>query len=58
MPKQILWLVDDYVKKTELPEWLLPIIERAKEHRRSHHIPPDESGAGMRQHKYCYAPFS
>ena len=33
MPERILWLVDDYVMKSELPERLLPIIERA--HRRS-----------------------
>ena len=29
MPEQILWLVDDYVMKSELPERLVPIIERA-----------------------------
>jgi DNA-binding NtrC family response regulator len=29
MPERILWLVDDYVMKSELPERLLPIIERA-----------------------------
>jgi len=29
MPEQILWLVDDYVMKSELPERLAPIIERA-----------------------------
>jgi two-component SAPR family response regulator len=28
MPERILWLVDDYVMKSELPERLLPIIER------------------------------
>ena len=29
MPQRILWLVDDYVMKSELPERLVPIIERA-----------------------------
>ena len=28
MPERILWLVDDYVMKSELPERLQPIIER------------------------------
>jgi CheY-like chemotaxis protein len=29
MPQRILWLVDEYVMKSELPERLVPIIERA-----------------------------
>jgi DNA-binding NtrC family response regulator len=29
MPERILWLVDDYVMKSELPDRLVPIIERA-----------------------------
>ena len=29
MPQRILWLVDEFVMKSELPERLLPIIERA-----------------------------
>ena len=29
MPERILWLVDKYVMKSELPERLVPIIERA-----------------------------
>jgi CheY-like chemotaxis protein len=29
MPERILWLVDDYVMKSELPERLVPILERA-----------------------------
>ncbi len=29
MPERILWLVDEYVMKSELPEQLVPIIERA-----------------------------
>lgn len=29
VPERILWLVDDYVMKSELPERLVPIIERA-----------------------------
>jgi CheY-like chemotaxis protein len=28
MPGRILWLVDEYVMKSELPERLVPIIER------------------------------
>jgi DNA-binding NtrC family response regulator len=36
MPERILWLVDEYVMKSELPERLVPIIERAcKRARRS-----------------------
>ena len=30
MPYRILWLVDDYVMKSEMSEWLIPIIERAR----------------------------
>jgi CheY-like chemotaxis protein len=33
MPERILWLVDEYVMKSEVPERLVPIIERA--HRRA-----------------------
>src|SRR5208337_796483 len=29
MPERILWLVDEYLMKSELPERLLPIVERA-----------------------------
>jgi DNA-binding NtrC family response regulator len=29
MPERILWLVDDYVMKSEMPARLIPIIERA-----------------------------
>src|ERR1039457_4792308 len=29
MPERILWLVDEYVMKSELPERLVPTIERA-----------------------------
>jgi CheY-like chemotaxis protein len=32
MPQRILWLVDEYVMKSELPERLVPIIERAHSH--------------------------
>ena len=28
MPERILWLVDEYLLKSELPEGLIPIIER------------------------------
>jgi CheY-like chemotaxis protein len=31
MPESILWLVDDYVMKSELPERLPPILERVQE---------------------------
>ena len=37
MPERILWLVDDCVMKSELPERLVPIIERAK---RPHGLSP------------------
>jgi two-component system, OmpR family, response regulator QseB len=33
MPERILWLVDEYVMKSELPERLVPIIERAYKRR-------------------------
>jgi CheY-like chemotaxis protein len=29
MPERILWLVDEYVMRSEFPEQLVPIIERA-----------------------------
>src|ERR1700674_5225 len=29
MPERILWLVDDYVMKSKMPERLIPIVERA-----------------------------
>jgi CheY-like chemotaxis protein len=32
MPERILWLVDEYVMKSELPERLVPIIERVHTH--------------------------
>ncbi|MGA7382972.1 MAG: response regulator [Terriglobales bacterium] len=38
MPERILWLVDEYVMKSELPERLGPAIERATRlHRRAPH---------------------
>jgi CheY-like chemotaxis protein len=43
MPERILWLVDEYVMKSELPERLVPIIERA--HRRA---PRSEDGRPRR----------
>jgi len=33
MPERILWLVDEYVMKSELPERLVPIIEQAYKRR-------------------------
>jgi len=41
LPERILWLVDDYVMKSELPERLVPIIERA--HRRASSNQPRQS---------------
>ena len=37
VPERILWLVDEYVMKSELPEGLVPIIERATH---PHRLPP------------------
>jgi two-component system, NtrC family, response regulator GlrR len=41
MPERILWLVDEYVMKSELSERLLPSIERAT--RRRHRLAPRSS---------------
>jgi CheY-like chemotaxis protein len=41
MPERILWLVDEYVMKSELPERLVPIIERA-------HSLAQQSSQGLR----------
>jgi CheY-like chemotaxis protein len=35
MPERILWLVDEYVMRSELAERLVPIIERTQSSRRS-----------------------
>jgi DNA-binding NtrC family response regulator len=35
MPERILWLVDEYVMKSELPERLVPIIDRVTHPQRS-----------------------
>jgi CheY-like chemotaxis protein len=46
MPERILWLVDEYLMKSELPEGLVPIIERV------HRSAPHSTGlfsAGKRQ---------
>jgi len=43
MPERVLWLVDDYVMKSELPERLLPIIER------THRIAPRSTGRLQRR---------
>src|ERR1700691_2974085 len=40
MPERILWLVDEFVMKSELPERLLPSIERAT---RPHRLAPRSS---------------
>jgi CheY-like chemotaxis protein len=42
MPERTLWLVDEYVMKSELPERLVPIIERAYKGR------PESSKHGQR----------
>jgi len=47
MPERILWLVDEFVMKSELPERLVPIIERA--HRLvpgAREVSPRRQGAG------------
>src|ERR1700722_7349558 len=41
MPQRLLWLVDEYVMKSELSERLLPSIERAT--RRRHRLAPRSS---------------
>jgi DNA-binding response OmpR family regulator len=43
-PERILWLVDDYVMKSELPERLLPIIKRAHERARRSTERPQRRG--------------
>jgi CheY-like chemotaxis protein len=43
MPERILWLVDDYIMRSELPERLLPIIER------THKIAPRSRGRFQRR---------
>ena len=37
MPERILWLVDEYVMKSEVPERLLPIIEKSAQARARFH---------------------
>ena len=37
LPERILWLVDEYVMRSELPERLVPIIERATQPYRAAH---------------------
>ena len=48
MPERILWLVDDYVMKSEMPERLIPIVERA--HRLG---PPSDEPHRSRQAAVC-----
>jgi len=38
IPERILWLVDEYVMKSELPKGLVRIIERATHRTGTHHI--------------------
>jgi CheY-like chemotaxis protein len=42
MPERILWLVDEYVMKGEIPELLIPIIERV------HKLAPRSTGGLQR----------
>jgi CheY-like chemotaxis protein len=42
MPERILWLVDEYVMKSEIPELLIPIIERV------HKLAPRPTGRFQR----------
>ena len=48
MPERILWLVDEYVMNSELPERLLPIIERAYKF-----APCSSQGSQRRQAAVC-----
>lgn len=45
MPGRILWLVDEYVMKSELPERLVPIIERAHQLRLRRNVRFQRRGA-------------
>jgi CheY-like chemotaxis protein len=45
MPEQILWLVDEYVMKSELAERLVPMIERAYQRAPTSTEPLQGSGA-------------
>ena len=53
-PEGIPWLVDEYITKSELPEGLLPIIERA------HRLAPGSTGRFQHQEaasiKVLYCP--
>jgi CheY-like chemotaxis protein len=48
MPEQLLWLVDEYVMKSELQAQLVPIIERA--HTSSHYVLANGTGVGGQKH--------
>ncbi len=48
-PERLLWLVDDYVMKSELPERLVPVVERA--YRLSpRSVAPGSVAPGSREH--------
>jgi DNA-binding response OmpR family regulator len=47
LPERILWLVDDYVMKSEMPDRLVPIIERV--HRRAPHSGEPRPPGGERR---------
>jgi CheY-like chemotaxis protein len=56
MPERILWLVDDYVMKSELPERLVPIIERTQKlGPRSTEPLQDGSRAALKERPECAA---
>ena len=44
MPERILWLVDEYVMKSEMSERLVPIIERA-------HVPPPRPNESLQRRR-------
>jgi len=51
MPERILWLVDEYVMKSELPERLVRIIEQATHPPGSHHVPTSGASVAVQQRK-------
>ena len=52
MPERILWLVDEYVMKSELPERLVPIIDRV----RTHNVLTNHVSVAARRPKGLYSP--
>ena len=58
MPERILWLVDEYVLKSELSERLVPIIERAAPPRRLHRGLTNRASVAQRQRENTPAAWS